>query len=89
MNDEPMCPISEAKRALQALYLEVSPLVANDVKEKVYLAFSYLAYNHHIDIEDGARAVKSVFEMSLIPPDTGFSPTDIAKAVADAWKLKY
>lgn len=82
------CPISEAKRALRALYLQCPESVANDVQKKVFAALNHIAYNRNVDLEVGAKAVKGLFDLSLVGPDVGFKPEDVARAVANAWQLK-
>src|SRR5580658_7342493 len=41
-----------------------------------------------VDLSTGARAVKQVFDLSLVGPDTGFKAEDIAEACARAWGLQ-
>jgi hypothetical protein len=86
-DDKSHCPISEAKRALRALYLEVPASVADDVKKKVLAALHHIAYTRYVDLDAGANAVKGLFELSLVGPDVGFKPEDVARAVANAWQL--
>lgn len=42
-----------------------------------------------ISLNAGAEAVKAVFDLSLVGPDSGFKAEDVAKACAKAWGLKY
>lgn len=46
IDDKSHCPISEAHRALRALYIQVPETVADDVKNKVYAALHHLQANN-------------------------------------------
>jgi hypothetical protein len=41
-----------------------------------------------VDLGAGARAVKQVFDLSFVGPDTGFKAEGIAEACARAWGLQ-
>lgn len=45
--------------------------------------------NKSVSIKEGAEVVKFVFDLSLIGPDSGLKPEDIARAVAVRWGLAY
>ena len=40
-----------------------------------------------VDIAVGAKAVRGVFDLSLVGPDVGFKAEDVAAAIAKAWDL--
>lgn len=42
-----------------------------------------------VSIKDGAEAVKAVFDLSLVGPDSGFKAEDVAEALAKRWRLSY
>jgi hypothetical protein len=47
-----------------------------------------LAEQPPIDIAQGAKAIRQFFNLTLVGPDTGFKPEELAEAVAKAWGLK-
>lgn len=42
-----------------------------------------------VSLKDGADAARSVFDLSLVGPDSGFKPEDVAEAIAKRWRLDY
>lgn len=54
-----------------------------------YSIEAYEAAKAPVSIEAGTEAVKAVFDLSLVGPDSGFKAEDVAKACAKAWGVKY
>ncbi len=54
-----------------------------------YFVSCYDAAKQPVSLKDGAEAIRAVFDLSLVGPDSGFKPEDIAEAVAKKWGLKW
>jgi hypothetical protein len=88
-------PIKSLEEAWQAKDLIVVSKLVDNARKLLYgvqklttTITNFTRTGPFVDLGAGARAVKQVFDLSLVGPDTGFKAEDIAEACARVWGLQ-
>jgi len=87
------CPTCDEKPTLSKGPMDWSVCCQNlcviaDTEQEVIAAWNARGKTRfQVDISKGAETIRNLFELTLVGPDTGFKPEELAQALAKTWGL--